>query len=138
MDGHGLPPNCPYSYEITDSATAAQGLPHEKMKSEPDIANKRETDSEAIATLAGTTLASKQRSCRYRERRRHLAIIANRSLFTQKRPFAALPRNDAKGHERPPAPQKSSVFGLLSAVRLGPAVVRPAKIIGGRRGRARA
>jgi hypothetical protein len=42
---------------------------HAKMKSEPDIANKRKTDSEAIATLAGTTLAAKQRSCRYRERR---------------------------------------------------------------------
>jgi hypothetical protein len=48
MDGHGLPPNCPYSYEITDSATAAQGLPHEKIKSTTDIAKKRKTDSEAI------------------------------------------------------------------------------------------
>jgi hypothetical protein len=68
------------------------------MKSEPDIDNKRKTDSEAIATPAGTTLAAIQRSCRYRERRGHLAIIANRSLFTQKRPFAALPRNVAMGH----------------------------------------
>jgi hypothetical protein len=37
------------------------------MKSEPDIANKRKTDSETIAALAGTTLAAKQRSRRYRE-----------------------------------------------------------------------
>jgi hypothetical protein len=29
------------------------------MKSEPDIANKRKTDSETIAALAGTTLAAK-------------------------------------------------------------------------------
>jgi hypothetical protein len=46
------------------------------MKSEPDIANKRKTDSETIAALAGTTLAAKRRSCRYRERRGHLAIMA--------------------------------------------------------------
>jgi len=32
---------------------------HAKMKSEPDIANKKKTDSESIATLAGTTLAAK-------------------------------------------------------------------------------
>ena len=98
---YAQPLNCPYFYETTDSAATAHGPPHAKMKSEPDIANKRKTDSEAIATLAGIAVAAKKRSCRYREGRGNLAIIAYRSLSTQKRPIAALPRNGAMGQKLP-------------------------------------
>jgi hypothetical protein len=53
------------------------------------------------------------RDCIDQGQRRNKAKLEGRdsivmSLYTPKRPFVALPRNVAMGHERPPAPQKNS------------------------------